>query len=172
MINLLPLQEKNNVNIEYRARLITVALFFVFALIILSMVLRISLYIALSAKERVAQEHLATIISNDESEFPIDFLEDANKKLSILQADDIQSVLHEDVFRAIVEERAEILITSISYQKSNEDQTVRVSGVSSSREELLDFVKALERKGFSDVDVPVSSFVKVRDLEFSLNIKI
>ena len=172
MINLLPLKEKKNLKIEYTARLIAVVLFFVFALIIFSTALATSLYISLFTKERVAQEQLATILSGGKSESDVVFFEDVNRKLSILQTGDTQGVLHEDVFKTITEERGEILITGISYQKSGENQIVRVSGTSPSREELLGFVKALEQKNFSSVDVPVSSFVKVQDLEFYLNIKI
>ena len=172
MINLLPQQEKKNVNIEYKARLITVVLFFVLILTTFTLILASSVYVSMSFKEKTAKDQLANFLMDNQIESDIDFLKNTNKKLSILQTKDMQSLIYRDIFETIAEESGEISITGISYQSDKGEKGVLVNGISPNREQLLDFVKRLEQKDFSEVTVPVSSFVKIQDLNFSLSIKI
>jgi len=102
-------------------------------------------------------------------------VEDVNKKLGILQEDDDRDILvYREVFTPIIQKRGNISIDGLTYERAKTGViSVRVTGVSPNREALLEFIKSLEAERlFVAVDAPVSNFVKVRDIEFSLDIEL
>jgi len=171
MINLLPVQKKKNIKKEYRLRLAITALFLSCATFSIVFVLLVSQHIVLSAKTAMAQRQKEVLLASLNENFSSDSAEQTNKKLAILKKDISKAVVYRDVFNLIASKRGEVMISGIYYQDDG-GAKVQVSGVSPTREDLLLFVKNLEKSGFASVTVPVSSFVKTRDLRFSMDVRI
>ena len=70
----------------------------------------------------------------------------------------------------------EVKLDSINFMRgqsfdNKKSASMRVSGVASNREMLISFSNALKNSGkFSNVEVPVSSLTKDKDLPFTMNI--
>lgn len=104
-------------------------------------------------------------------------IKDLDKKLDLIeQAEGSQFVVSGKVINAILSKKMpSIRITDISYQKDQKnDQNkgkISVQGTAPSREALLLFRKALEDdSAFSNVDLPISNFVKGSDIQFYLSL--
>ncbi len=174
MINLLPLEEKKKVRGEYFARLAVTTLYFLFATLLIVLVFIISSYISLAAAGEANRNRLDMLASGGApatEEFDRIILE-TNKKLNILQGGDKDEHIYDQVFGTIISYKGEIRITGLSYEKAKDGSAlVRLTGVSPDRESLLAFTKVLEQEGpFTNVEVPVSNFVKEHDIEFSMEI--
>ncbi|MCR4330342.1 MAG: hypothetical protein NUV49_00415 [Patescibacteria group bacterium] len=174
MINLLPLEEKKKVRGEYFARLTITTLYFLFATALIITVFIVSSYISLAAAEQVVRDRLNALASG---EVPVveefdRIIEETNKKIKILQSGDKDERIYDQVFGTIISHKGDIRITGLLYEKAKDGSVlVRLTGVSPDRESLLAFTRVLEQKSpFTDVEVPVSNFVKERDIEFSMEI--
>jgi len=174
MINLLPLEEKKKVRGEYFARLTITGLFFLLATLAIAMVFLISSYVSLNTEESTARERLEAYASEeaqDAKEFD-QVIKDTNKKLEILQGDDRSKRIYDEVFGVIIGSKGAVRITGLTYEKDKTDiKRVRLAGISPDRESLLAFTNILEQENlFTNVEVPVSNFVKEHDIEFSMEI--
>ena len=176
MINLLPLEEKKKVRGEYLARLTIAGLYFLAATLLIGMVLLLSFYVSLRSKGTIARDQLDAFTLTEESNAKgyEEIIKETNKKLAVLQADDAKERVYDQVINTIISHRGDIRITGVVYEKTkNGTILVRLAGVSPDRESLLAFTKVIEQKSpFSNVTVPVSNFVKERDIEFSMEITV
>ena len=175
MMNLLPQDEKKKITREYHARLIVAALTLFGSAISAGIIMLIPSYTSLLLEEGSIALILGTPILEEQARAYDELsseLDMANKKLAILKkgADDID--IFENVITPITARRGSISILGITYEKNiNGAKIVRVSGVAKDREVLRGFAKALEEEPyFERVEIPVSNFVKDRDIEFSLEI--
>ncbi len=171
MINLLPLQNKKQIKAEYKVRLLAIVLFFVALLGLILLIFSILLYTTLSSKESVVKNYLEILISDNEvNKISSDTLEDINRKIEILKKGEKKIFLNEDVLGLLLGDVGNVTVTSISYYSGGNMKNVDITGVSPDRDALLNFISILKKKGFSEIDVPVSNFVKDENLEFSLKI--
>ncbi|MDP3726235.1 MAG: hypothetical protein Q8R36_03500, partial [bacterium] len=98
---------------------------------------------------------------------------DINQKINILSGESERSISTSYAIQKIIENKnPNIFITSFFYddiQKTEMPRIMTISGVSSNRHRLISFVNALRAEDtFSEVNVPVSNFVKNVDIPFSL----
>jgi len=174
MINLLPLEEKKKVRGEYIARLAITTLHFLFATLLIIIVFIISFYISLTAAQQANRDRLNMLASgvSPSVEGFDQIIEGTNKKLHILQGDNKDQHIYDRVFGTIISHKGDIRITGLVYEKGKDGSaTVRLTGISPDRESLLAFTKVLEQESpFTSVEVPVSNFVKERNIEFSMEI--
>jgi len=176
MANLLPLIEKKKIKREYRVRIGIVSLLFLSVLIIIAFVSLIPLYISSSYKlndvlkqmESKKQETLYV----DEKNNPIKITQDINNKLAVLEKKDSILPPSSDLITIVVGHKPNnVKINAIFYDRGLTDGKVVLNGIARNRETLLSFLKSLEEdKIFTKVDLPISSFVEERDIEFSIRI--
>lgn len=174
MINLFPISEKKKIRKDYLLRLSVVVLFFVSGLIVISIVLLFPKFILSSFEYSIAQEQLIKEKENlkgvNGTIDPIKIATDTNNKLNILKKEGYKTPMSSEVISVVVDSKpVNIKIGSIFYDRSAISGKVTISGISKDRETLLSFLRSVETNGmFSDVDLPISSFVEGRDIEFSI----
>jgi len=173
MINLLPEKNKIGIKREYNARLVFVSLVFFFIVVMIAIIFQILLYVSISGTERSLSNKLSIYTDNffnNESILNSE-VKNINKKLSILQKMESTRSIYGDIFGVITGDRGNVKITGLSYEKNKAGiMKVRISGNSPNRESIVDFVESLNMEGFTEVNSPVSNFVKNRDIEFSVEI--
>ncbi len=100
---------------------------------------------------------------------------DINTKIDIIAPYTKPRAKASDIFSKIVENKsADIHITGISFVSAPDGSiSAEVSGVSATRESLIQFLKKLDGQNvFQKVDLPVSNFVKNKDLDFDFSLKV
>lgn len=177
MMNLLPLEEKKKITREYHARLVVVATCLFGIVIVLGIIMLTPSYITLLLKKKTIVLALGTPILEERARAYDTLsaeLEEANRKLSILEDSASAPRIFENVIVPITARRGGVLITGIVYEKNTAGAKIaRVNGVAKNREDLRTFIKMLEEEAyFTRVETPVSNFVKDKDIEFSLEISV
>ncbi len=173
MINLLPEENKNKLRTEYRARLVVILSSLFFASIIVVIVFQILFYVSIVSMERSLLNKLSIYTDNfvDIEGKLNDDIRGINKKLSILEKTDGVKSIQGNVFSVIVKDIGDVKIVGLSYEKNKAGiQKVHISGKSPNRESIVKFVSLLNTEGFSEVNSPVSNFVKNKNIEFSVEI--
>jgi len=177
MINVLPLQEKNNLKKEYRVRLLSVVLLFVFLLGVISTFLLMPAYIASTAKVDFLEQKLESFnvlhpeISTDDLS---KIVGDINETLNLLKNGTPPRNVSNDVLLQILKLRPEnILLNQILYsEKPDKSGSVIIYGIAKDREALYSFKSVLESNtSIESVDLPISSFVKRTNINFNLTVK-
>lgn len=177
MINLLPVEEKKMVLNEYRFRMIIFSLYMVGMCFAVGAIALLPSYFLVSVKESIATKKLAMIeslpVSQPDQE-TMGAIKDINAKISVInQAEQGQFLVLENAFdQVILQKMPDIKLTAISYDVEKDGtKQVSVQGFAQDRERLLLFRQALQNDPlFSAVDLPISNFVKEKDITFSLNL--
>ncbi len=178
MVNLLTLFEKKLLSKEYKKRLIVVSLFALSLLFAFSIILLIPSYILSSEKYNNVFKQLVAekkkIFTLADGKDPIKITKDVNNKLSILKKANTSLPAPYHVTVTIIKHKPKgIFIKSILYDKNGNEEKITVSGISENRETLLLFLKSMESETeFSSVELPISSFVKGENIDFSLRVTI
>ena len=101
-------------------------------------------------------------------------IDDLDKKLGVVEGEKAGNfIFSKKIIDAILLKKIPaIKITQISYTNdSAEGKIVNISGTAPSREILLLFRESLEDDTlFKKVDLPISNFIKGRDIQFSLSL--
>ena len=176
MTNLLPLVEKKNIKQEYRMRVYIVSLLFLSVLIIIAIVSLLPLYISSLSKlndirsQMEVEKQKASYAAEEQD--PIKITREVNAKLAILGKKDSALPQSSNLITTIVGYKPDnIKINAIFYDRGLAEGKILLNGIAEDRETLLSFLKLLEgEKIFTKVDLPISSFVKEKDIEFSIKI--
>ena len=173
MINLLSQQSKKRVANQYFWRLGTVVALIIGVFLFLGTVLLIPSYFVASEKEQ-AEITRAAELQNSET-----FQE--NKELGVLvettneqleKFEDVQTFSVSETFIAPLLDYAaldsvEIQLDNIRYRIEKDEVTINLQGIAGARDDLLSFIETLKSDElFTDVNVPVSSFVQNTDINF------
>lgn len=176
-MNLLPQDEKKKITREYHARVATAMLFLIGSVVFLGIGMLVPAYASLFLKEKSIALVLGAPIL-DEQARAYDALsgemEEAKQKLVILEDGTNDRRIYEEIIAPIVLLRGGVSLTGIVYEKNNNGGGImRVEGEAENREHLRGFIKALESEPvFARVEIPVSNFVKEKDISFSLEITV
>lgn len=173
MINLIPKEEKAHIIEEYRRRLLVIFLLLLLFTATAMLFLSLPTYVLFSAKHKTVLDsleiakHLSSERRDVETETAV---RDLNDRVSVVISS-VQKRSVVDIVSTIVSKKIDgIHIQRISYDERQSSGVVSISGVASSRERALSFVKALEDSQiFSNVNLPVGSLVKEKDLSFSIS---
>lgn len=184
MINLLPLKQKKSL---HRLLILREASFFLWGLFfieIICIIFLVPVYFLLQAKTTSSELEVLNI-KNSES-FIVDknmntTIDDINAKLAIFPKDFSEVYPTSDIINPLTKHRVVgVSITGISFEKhtvSNDTKKtveikkpdLEVRGVAKNRLALLAFQKSLESDPlYSVVTVPISDFVKGKDITFSI----
>ena len=174
MINLIPTIEKINLTKYYRKRFLAVLLGFSATAFFAGSIFLISPY-------RLAEEKTATILKSVgigqtlttslEASNPEFVIKDIQKKLDTLSLKKNAIPVNLIISSILADKPADTTINGITYKKKDTGAEIEVRGIAGNRDSLLSFTRALEDEPlFKKVNVPVSSFVKDRNLDFSIQI--
>lgn len=181
-MNLLPLTEQAKVKMEYRARLLALSLFGGAIVCVIGAVFLLPAYVAVFAKESGLTAELFVLKENDtpENAALAEELQGLKKQLAVLSLAGGDKRVMDTIALAIKKEgeasalSAPIRITNIVYEGGNaKEHTLSLGGVAGNRNALRALVKALEEEyPFESVRVPVSNFVKEKDIPFTISISL
>ncbi len=174
MVNLLTVSEKKQILKEYKIRLVIVLLFASAVLIVIATIFLIPPYVMsitkydnMSSRLEIEKKKISDM-SGDED--PIKITKDVNNKLKILN--EIKSTLPNpySITTIIIKNKPTgLLIDAILYDRDKDKEKITINGVAKNRETLLLFLRSMDAESeFTDVKLPISSFVKGENINFSL----
>lgn len=175
MLNILPYEEKKKVITEYRMRLAIVGVFAVAALVLASLVLLIPSYMLAVSKHNFVADELARLEQKQggaSQEKEVDAqIKEVNKKINLFLGDKTAapSTPSSVVIGIIAVRSPEVKIQSIMYDIKPDHERIVLSGKANDRDSLALFAETLKKDpSFSKVELPIGSYVKSTNIEFSL----
>lgn len=177
MINLLPYEDKKEVEREGLRRFLIVALLSLATVIFLGILLMGPVYL-LVFQQRIAQEDEELSLRNGKSTEHINQISNEikkiNSKLFVFESNAKNYSAPKTIKGILDIIPSGIKLTDISFEVTSEARgRAQLRGNASTRENLLNFLKVLNDSGlFSKVDSPVSNILKKTDVDFSINLEI
>ncbi|MCC6448311.1 MAG: hypothetical protein IT215_06475 [Chitinophagaceae bacterium] len=173
MFSFLPEEYKKEVKSEYKKRfLIALFSFISLSLLILFLLLIFSYYISKIQYESVNQQY--DLIKSSQAYKNRDKLEsDLNQtKTNLAKIKDLSDFSIYDLFNKILSyKNSQIKITNIQYQKTGDERSVLLIGISQNRESLLAYSKIISGDtSFKYVDLPISSYAKDKNIDFQMKL--
>ncbi len=175
MFNLLPEQEKKQIIEEYKARRAIITLVFVFAIGLIGVISIFPAYVLSSGKSQNVVRNIEAIrnssIFQEEAELSSK-LSEANLKLLALKPPKTQGSIVSLFSSIIGHKNADVRIDGFMYSAPAVGAAkITVHGIARGRQNLSSFVAELKKDPFfTKVDLPVSSFTKDQNADFSLDI--
>lgn len=174
MLNLIPLSEKKKILTEYRLRLATVSVFAITALVFSSLILLIPSYLLAISKYNEAQNSLdelqkTTGQSGQEKDVNIQVLA-VNKNVDLfLKGGSSKSLVPSLVIANILNGKGkDIKIIGFTYDVTAAQERIVITGMAANRDSLSQFIDTLKSDpSFTSVDLPISSYVKSINIDFS-----
>ena len=174
MLNILPTEEKKKVLVEYRLRLAAISVFAVGALVFASLALLAPSYLLAVSKHNEVKDSLATLEEKDsrdgqEKDVNSQIIA-VNKKIDLfLKANATSTLKPPSVIIKILDIKdSAIKITGFTYDATADQERVVITGTALDREKLSQFIEALKKDpAFTSVDLPISSYVKSANIDFS-----
>ncbi len=178
MINILPKEQKKDLKYEYHMRLFSVIFIMLAILGIFATILIIPSYFFSKSKEVLIEKKLEDFNKNN-PEIKVGDLNkitlDVNTKLKTLDNTWPNDLDTYDTFNQVLSTiPSGITITQFLYNEENEGTTaLQINGNATSREVLQNFKTTLQSNTkFSDVNLPISDFVKKSDINFSISFSV
>ena len=177
MFNLLPQQEQNDLNRDYRLRFAAIGLLLFGLLGVVSLAaLTPSIFLSYQ-KEEVSlksDELLKRDIASRSVDNLAEVLKFAEKQVMVLGTASSSPYIHELVADVISNKTPQIKIAGIHAVRDGEDRVgLTITGRARDRDALFEFKRILERTTvFTEVTVPVSNFAAAADINFSILVKV
>lgn len=178
MLNILPTAEKKNVLIEYRIRLAVVSIFAIGAVAVSGAVLLVPAYLLAVSKHSSSNDQLSALEkkygdSAQEKELGAQIREVNTKILLLLSGDTTDNLTPSQVVAKIISlKSSDIKILSLSYETTANQERVVLTGAASDRDSLAGFFETLKKDPtFTSVTMPISSYVKSENIDYSIVIE-
>ncbi|MDO8604261.1 MAG: hypothetical protein Q7K40_02575 [bacterium] len=175
MLNILSTEEKKKIIALYRFRLAVVVMFALGSLVLASLVLLAPSYLLAISKYNNSQEQLSIYekrYSRGEQEKEISAqIREINSKILLLSGGDTSTRMAPSaVVSKILELRKNnVKIYGFTYDSSTNVERVVLTGTAIDRDALADFIETLKKdQTFTGVTLPISSYVKSKDIDFSI----
>lgn len=176
MLELLPDVQKKSLKKEYFLRLASVSLLFLFAAGILFLVFLSPSYFLSVEKGKIVNQEFENIKkfnmdANDEELWLS--VKNSKEMLALLAPATNEFSIKDLIVKIISKKSSGVIIEGLTadYSKNGQYQIV-IRGTSKNRELLKSFAENLrEGKEFSDVDLPISNFAKISDIDFNITLK-
>lgn len=176
MLELLPDVQKKSLKKEYFLRLVVVSLLFLFVAGILFLVFLSPSYFLSVEKGKIVNQEFENIkksnMDADDEDLQLDIK--SSKEMLALLAPSANEFSIKDLIAKIINKKSSgVIIEGLSadYSKNGQYQIV-IRGTSKNRELLKSFAENLRgEKEFSDVDLPISNFAKISDIDFNITLK-
>ncbi|MEK7070356.1 MAG: hypothetical protein AAB966_00960 [Patescibacteria group bacterium] len=176
MLELLPNANKKAVKKEYFLRLTIVALSFLIATEIFFLVSLLPSYFLSAVKERVVNKEFESVIKSNNSSEEKELrttIKETKEMVASLKPKGDTFLMKDLIFKIIGRKNSGIKINgiSVSYSKNGQYQII-IKGTSKDREFLKSFAEGLRsEKAFSSIDLPISNFTKISDIDFNITLK-
>ncbi len=172
MINLLPENNKKELDREYTYRHAVVALWSALALIVVALVVMVPAYILTLYKGMVETSTVPTDeIAKNEADFKKQ-LEETKLLINVLKPKTGITLPSNVITLLDKHKTTKNTITSLTYVVSDAGTLVDVRGIAKTRESLSVFTDALRKEGIiTKVDVPVSNFAKDTNIAYTFSIQ-
>ena len=137
----------------------------------------VPIYFHLSQQLKNVEALSSGLVKNDkysQVKSSLELVSDTNKKLKIFPVEMPKNGRIENVLNKVVSLKdSNIKIKSFKYSGGDSDiQNIEISGVATDRKTLLAFKERLtSEKGFSNIVLPISSFVRVENIDFTITLK-
>lgn len=178
MINILPTEEKKKILVEYRLRLGVVAVFALAALVFSSLILLAPSYLLAISKYNSVSGELAMLESkqghNSQEKDINTQISGINKKIDLfLKGGAGVTVAPSQAILSILNIKGSaIKIQGFTYDATGKQERFIVTGVALDRDSLAQFIENLKKEPtFTKVDLPISSYVKSANIDFSIVIE-
>jgi Tfp pilus assembly protein PilN len=178
MLNVLPQQQKDLLKKEYTMRRLVLILALVILALLISLVLLTPSYFSFYTRAGVARTQLEQAKQALDTDLQNGELT-AELNTAIRHVADLRPLVEPvssyDLVRIFETKPSTIRISEIIYTnaRAEEPASIRIRGVAADRDSLTAFGRALEgRVEFQSVDLPVSNFVKERDIDFVMSVEI
>lgn len=175
MINIFATKEKKKILNKYRIRLTVVSLIVVDLLILANLVLFMSPYLLSVSKYNNLEKELATleeVYGGGIKEKDVSSqVADINNKITLLLKADAKTELSPNqVMSGILQNKSpKIKIYGFTYDSVANQERVVITGEALDRESLSSFFEELKKDTrFTNVTLPISSYVKSKNIEFSV----
>ncbi len=175
MQNLLPVEEKKKVIMEYRVRLGIAVVFTLAVLITVNLVLLAPSYLLAVSESTFISEELSSLetkgINKTQEKDVYAKIKDVNKKIDMfLKTGNSNKWIPSELFMKIISIKTPaIKINGFSYDTTAGRERIVLTGRADDRENLARFIEELKRdKIFTKVELPISSYVKSKNIEFSI----
>lgn len=176
MLNILPKEEKKKILTEYRLRLAAVSFFAIATLTFSSLILLVPSYLLAVLKYNNAAQELAgletktNIVTGQEKNVDTQITA-LNKKINLLLSGDTNRQLSPSqvIINILSIKGVMIKISGFTYEAIADQERVVLSGNAVNRDSLAQFVETLKKDpSFISVDLPISSYVKSTNIDFSI----
>ena len=175
MLNILPFEEKKKLFREYRLRLSVVAIFAVSLLLLASLILLVpSYFLAMTkysfVKDQVTKLEASQARTGQEKEVDTE-IKKVNKKVALFLGDEKtpSAAPSEFILKVIGMKNSTLRVYGLLYDVTVLRERLVLTGQAASRDGLATFVETLKKdKTFTLVDLPISSYVKSTNIDFSV----
>lgn len=175
MLNILPSEEKKKILTEYRMRLAIVGVFAVAALVLASLILLVPSYMLAVSKYNFVAGELARLEqkqsgAGQEKEVSTQ-IKEINKKISLFLGNEkmVKQTPSEVVLGVIAAKEPAVKVQSILYDIKPDLERIVLAGKANDRDSLARFIETLKKDpSFSKVDLPIGSYVKSTNIDFTL----
>ncbi|MFA6524564.1 MAG: hypothetical protein WC264_03335 [Candidatus Paceibacterota bacterium] len=177
MINLIPIEEKKKMSRDFHFRLVALFLWTLGLSVLIASVAIIPSYFLVAEKANWENQRFETfkkepVLKIDQQTMQI--ITDLNNKLGLIESAKqkkflvSQKVIGEIIFKKM----SDIKINKFSYESNPiKSKKINIRGIAPNRERLLLFRQTLEdNPAFSEVDLPISNFIKGTNIEFYLSL--
>ncbi|QQR76875.1 hypothetical protein IPJ63_01255 [Candidatus Nomurabacteria bacterium] len=178
MINLLPFEQRNLIEHNYKMRFVVVIIFFITILLLVAIIFLIPSFVVVNSKLKAAENNLESIKSTEgfkNDETLSDIIKDINVQVDKIALEEKDLSFVDQIILPVVKLKpSQLSLTEflITHQDKN-NIMVQVGGQSPDRDTLLRFVNSLEEvPDFKDVLLPISDYVPGEDIDFSVSFKI
>ena len=178
MSNLLPPESQKNILKEYRIRLAATSMAALFIITLFAIILLIPSFLLSSVKVKSSEEQLNLVRNKDTEQVEKEMkslIFQTNADTTLLEEGDVVTEVVGELFTYLLDTKPNsIAITGILYEKSKTDDldTVSLRGIALNREALFSYITFLQTSGyFTEAAVPVSRFIKEKDIDFTIPMK-
>ncbi|MEK7134720.1 MAG: hypothetical protein AAB819_03305 [Patescibacteria group bacterium] len=174
-MNLLLLTEQAKVKMEYHARLFSVIFFSAALISLVGIVSLVPAYVSLFSHKNAREAEIAALersLAMQDNSSAVEFAA-AKKEIAALAAGKSEDGATDDILLALRKKNGidGLRVTSIIYERRGDEEGISLGGEAETRTSLRAFQKALEGEyRFGSVGIPVSNFVKERNIPFTITI--
>lgn len=176
MLHLLTEEYKKKVEREYTYRVLIVVSIIIIILSLLGLILIAPSYIKIHStysKLTAERDSYAEKIKLRQDDNAVDGIRSVQNSITVLKNYSQVYSVRDIVLSLAAKKQKGISISRFSYSKPKDVPTVDMSGKAESRASLMSFSDQLKKdSAFSGVTIPLSSFAREKDIDFSLKLSV
>lgn len=148
-----------------------------FIIVLIGIVLLLFPFLSLKVQQKIFESQLLVsekrLSSNNINDI-LPVTEDLNKKILIFEEIPKDSIEKSSIVRNIINRKTSaIKISSIFFDKEKDKEKITIRGVAERRDDMLYFIDSLKaEKLFKKVELPVSSLLKDKDVDFAISVEL